>query len=205
MSGATVKQIWHCAYPCNRHKSNTGLLPFCSSSFFITMRVQSCQARPEGKVISVIQTATNIVWRTAELLHIQSLLHALHYLTAFLVRQGISVIPICQKIIWVWMAYWTLHEKLHWLWFSSSSQCSLHNSHCVSGPSFKFITFMFWISTYHLHTNVQLAANISTAFKNCENSQKRCSSVLPALLHDSGSFVPFSVLPWICGITRTHH
>lgn len=169
------------------------------------MRVQSCQARPEGKVISVIQTATNTAWKTAELLHIQSLLHVFHYLTAFLVRQGISVIPICQKIMRVWMAYQTLSVKLHWLWFSSSSQCALHNPHCVSGPSFKFIPFMFWISTYHLHTNVLFAANISTAFKNCENSRKRCSLVLPALLNNSGSYVLFSVLPWIHHITRAHH
>lgn len=192
-------------YPCNTHRSNTDIFPFCNSSGFVTMKVQSCQARPEGMVLSVIQAATNTVWKTAELLHIQSLLHVLCYLTAFLARQRISVIPICWKIMWVWMAYWTLHVKLHWLWFSSNSQHSLHNSHCVSGPSFKFITFMFWISTYHLHTNVLFAANISTAFKNCESSQKRGSSVLPALLHDSGSCVLFPVLPWIHGITRAHH
>lgn len=119
------------------------------------------------------------------------------YLTAFLQRQGISVIPICQKIIWVWTACWMLHEKLPWFWFSSSSQCSLHAPHCVSGPSFKSITFVFWISAYCLHTNVLFAANIPTAFQTWENPQKRCSSLLLALLHESGSCVLLPVLPWI--------
>lgn len=92
------------------------------------------------------------------------------YLTAFLERQGISVIPICQKIIWVWTACWMLHEKLPWLWFSSSSQCSLHAPRCASGPGSKFITLAFWISAYCLHTNALFAASIPTAFKTWGNS-----------------------------------
>lgn len=166
-------------YPCNMHKSNTGLFPFCNSSVFVTIRVQNCHARPEEKVIAVIQTA-NIDWKTAQLLHIQSLLPEL-YLTVFLVSQGVSVILICQKIIWVWMACWTLHVKLHWLWFSSSSQCSLH---CISGPSFKPFTFIFWISTYHLHTNVllqltfqQLSINVKALRTDAAQSLQHCCTI----------------------------
>lgn len=33
---------------------------------------------------------------------------------------------------------------------------------------FMFITFMFWVITYHLHATAQLAANTSTALKNHE-------------------------------------
>lgn len=106
MSGATVKHRYGTLYVPTQ-KSNAGLFPFCNSRIFV-VTVQGLSGKTQGKATSLIQTTTNIVWETVEHLHIQNLPQALRYLAAFLVRQGVSVIPTCQKIIWVEKDYWML-------------------------------------------------------------------------------------------------
>lgn len=99
---------------------------------------------------------------------------------------------VCQKIICVWMAYWTLHVKLHQLWFSSSSKCSLHNFLMCQDPVSSSLPSWFELSPTIFKQIYYLQLTFQQLSKSCENPHKRYNSLLPALLHDSGSCVLFS-------------
>lgn len=90
------------------------------------------------------------------------------------------------------MAYWTLHVKLHQLWFSWSSKCSLHNFLMCQDPVSSSLPSWFELSPTIFKQIYYLQLTFQQLSKSCENPHKRYNSLLPALLHDSGSCVLFS-------------